>query len=208
MAEDQTPAADQLYRLACCDLFSLQPRDALEKLRRCVALSPGSTDFRLALMEALSQLQLWQDLKQEAISFMHDVPELESIGQARLSQVSASEAQQLEPEPKHGSSAQVSQQTAAPVSPAQAPPQRPRRNFADWSELDLDSEDEHDSEDVNQAPDLPSLLKRIYAQASPEAQRAMLKSYTLSGGTSLSNSWAEVAENDYGSSGSSTAQRK
>ena len=53
-----------------------------------------------------------------------------------------------------------------------------------WDNLDVDSDEEES--DVN------SFFKKLYKTATPEQQRAMMKSFTESSGTSLSTDWDDV----------------
>lgn len=50
----------------------------------------------------------------------------------------------------------------------------------------MDGLDEEDEESVN------AFFKKLYKNASPEQQRAMIKSFTESSGTSLSTDWKDV----------------
>jgi suppressor of G2 allele of SKP1 len=55
-----------------------------------------------------------------------------------------------------------------------------------WSKVQLPKEEE------DKAEGLDHFLQKIYKDASPEAQRAMLKSMTESQGTVLSTNWEDV----------------
>ncbi|OAA72384.1 SGT1 and CS domain containing protein [Cordyceps fumosorosea ARSEF 2679] len=73
--------------------------------------------------------------------------------------------------------------TAAPAYPSSS-----RTGTKNWDKLDLgeDGKDDEDPSDVN------GFFKQIFKNASPDAQRAMMKSFTESNGTSLSTNWDEV----------------
>ncbi|KAI8054470.1 SGS domain-containing protein [Syncephalis plumigaleata] len=66
-------------------------------------------------------------------------------------------------------------------------PSSARKN-TDWDKLAREAENDKDGESdaVNQ------LFQQIYANADEDTRRAMIKSFTESGGTSLSTNWAEV----------------
>ena len=57
---------------------------------------------------------------------------------------------------------------------------------SDYSESEDEDEEEGDATN--------SFFKKLYKGASPEVQRAMMKSYTESNGTSLSTNWEEVSK--------------
>jgi suppressor of G2 allele of SKP1 len=51
-----------------------------------------------------------------------------------------------------------------------------------------------DDDDVEGGDETNNFFKKLYKDASPEMQRAMMKSYTESNGTSLSTNWEEVSK--------------
>ncbi|KAL1408769.1 hypothetical protein Q8F55_005582 [Vanrija albida] len=82
--------------------------------------------------------------------------------------------------------------TSAPPAPAPAP-KAARKN---WDKVvdDEDDEKEAGAQDPNGGGDaaLQKLFAGIYSNADPDTRRAMIKSYTESGGTSLSTDWSQV----------------
>lgn len=78
---------------------------------------------------------------------------------------------------------------AAPVTAARPP----KKN---WDKLaaDMDEDVETDSGDANAGGDaaLQKLFAGIYRGADEDTKRAMIKSFTESGGTSLSTDWSSV----------------
>ncbi|KAF5396135.1 Suppressor of G2 allele of SKP1 [Paragonimus heterotremus] len=59
----------------------------------------------------------------------------------------------------------------------------------DWSKLEKEAAEIEDDGDP-----LNKLFQNIYADASDETRRAMIKSFTESGGTVLSTNWKEVGK--------------
>lgn len=57
----------------------------------------------------------------------------------------------------------------------------------DWDKLSKQLEEDDETKD-----DVSALFKKIYADASEDTRKAMMKSYYESGGTVLSTNWAEV----------------
>lgn len=74
---------------------------------------------------------------------------------------------------------------SAPSGPAY--PTSSKNGPKNWDKFgDDDEEEEGDATN--------SFFKKLYSGASPEVQRAMMKSYTESNGTSLSTNWEEVSK--------------
>ncbi len=81
---------------------------------------------------------------------------------------------------------------AAPLNarPAAYPTSNTKKR--DWSKNeDADDEKPEGDEALNK------LFKEIYANATEETRRAMVKSFQTSGGTVLSTNWDEVGNADY-----------
>ncbi|KAK4689485.1 suppressor of G2 allele of SKP1, partial [Tremellales sp. Uapishka_1] len=72
---------------------------------------------------------------------------------------------------------------------------RPKPTKKNWDKL-LDDElaEKADTKDPNAGGDaaLSSLFSSIYANADPDTKKAMIKSYTESGGTTLSTDWSNI----------------
>ena len=60
--------------------------------------------------------------------------------------------------------------------------------YEKWSRMKLPDEEEEKNEGLD------NFLKKIYANASEEARRAMNKSFQESGGTVLSTNWEDVGQ--------------
>ena len=75
---------------------------------------------------------------------------------------------------------------AAPSSVASGSgyPTSSRSGPKNWDNVEFDSEE--DESDVN------GFFKKLFKNATPEQQRAMMKSFTESSGTSLSTDWDDV----------------
>ncbi|KAM5344880.1 hypothetical protein ACJ41O_010742 [Fusarium nematophilum] len=71
--------------------------------------------------------------------------------------------------------------------PAHSYPSSSRTGPKNWDKLG-DDESDDDSKDVN------FFFKKLFKGASPDAQRAMMKSFTESNGTSLSTDWNDVKD--------------
>ncbi|KAI9599246.1 SGS domain-containing protein [Syncephalis fuscata] len=73
---------------------------------------------------------------------------------------------------------------------ADMPPSYPTsaRKTTNWDKVVRETEQDKEAggDEVNQ------LFQQIYANADPDTRRAMIKSFTESGGTSLSTNWEEV----------------
>lgn len=71
-----------------------------------------------------------------------------------------------------------------------------KNNTADADEDDDDDDDDDDGidYDMDGGDEVGAFFKQIYKGASPDAQRAMMKSYQESNGTALSTNWDEVGK--------------
>lgn len=89
--------------------------------------------------------------------------------------------------------------TVAPTTVKPAPPQQSqskapayptssKKGPKDWDNIGADDEDGDADGDPN------DFFRKLYAGASPDAQRAMMKSFQESNGTALSTDWESVSK--------------
>ena len=74
---------------------------------------------------------------------------------------------------------------------------RPYASHRDWDSIEKSLVEEEKNEKPEGDEAMNKLFKQIYAGASDETKRAMIKSYQTSGGTVLSTNWDEVSKKDY-----------
>lgn len=93
-------------------------------------------------------------------------------------------------------------QAAPAAAPAVAAAGRPRSK---WDNLQLaDDDDGEDGDGASKSAKdsskaeggVDAFFQQLYADADDDTRRAMMKSYTESGGTSLSTNWAEVGKGE------------
>ncbi|KAM0723986.1 hypothetical protein Q7P37_000977 [Cladosporium fusiforme] len=77
---------------------------------------------------------------------------------------------------------------AAPPPSGPAYPTSSKSGPKNWDKFGDDDEEEEEGDSTN------AFFKKLYKGASPEAQRAMMKSFTESNGTALSTNWDEVSK--------------
>ena len=74
---------------------------------------------------------------------------------------------------------------------------RPYASDKDWEAIERDVLEEEKNAKPEGDEAMNKLFQQIYANASEETRRAMIKSYQTSGGTVLSTNWDEVSKTDY-----------
>lgn len=74
---------------------------------------------------------------------------------------------------------------------------RPYTSHRDWDAIEKNIILEEKNEKPEGDEAMNKLFKQIYADASEDTRRAMIKSYQTSGGTVLSTNWDEVKKKDY-----------
>ena len=99
-----------------------------------------------------------------------------------------------EPADAPSSTAPTPPQPATTFTSTTAPPKGPayptssKTGPKNWDNIAADDDNDDEDEGAN------SFFKKLYKDAAPEVQRAMMKSYTESNGTSLSTNWDEVSK--------------
>lgn len=86
---------------------------------------------------------------------------------------------------------------AAAAQPKAAAIPRPYASTKNWDKIEKEVAEEEDKEIPEGDAAAMKLFRQIYASASEETRRAMVKSYQTSGGTVLSTNWDEVSKKDY-----------
>lgn len=91
--------------------------------------------------------------------------------------------------------------TTSAIPPAPFPaPSSSSRPRSKWDNLQLDDGEDDDAEAKNtearSAGGVDAFFQKLYADADDDTKRAMMKSYSESGGTSLSTNWAEVGKGE------------
>ncbi|KAK4445742.1 SGS domain-containing protein [Podospora aff. communis PSN243] len=111
----------------------------------------------------------------------------EKIGTVGL-KASVSEASKAAPAPEtKAKPVQESMKRLSVDAPAPAYPTSSKSGPKNWDKIEGAEEDES-KEDVNY------FFKKLYKDATPEQQRAMMKSFTESNGTALSTDWNDVSK--------------
>ncbi len=100
------------------------------------------------------------------------------------------------PVPSPAAPTAAAEASTADVKPAAAPaagpayPSSSRTGPKNWDQLDVGE----DGKDEDEGGDINLFFKKMYKGATPEQQRAMMKSFTESNGTSLSTDWNDVKD--------------
>lgn len=82
----------------------------------------------------------------------------------------------------------TSSKAGATTSKAPAYPTSSKSGPKDWDNIGKDDDEDDDAKDVDH------FFKQLYKGSTPEQQRAMMKSYVESNGTTLSTDWNEVSK--------------
>ncbi|KAK3631304.1 Cochaperone protein [Elasticomyces elasticus] len=92
-----------------------------------------------------------------------------------------------------GNAVKVAVLAPAPAPATTAPwyPTSSRNGPKNWDKI---TEAEDDDDDVEGGDEANHFFKKLFKGATPEAQKAMMKSYTESNGTALSTNWEEVSK--------------
>ncbi|KAI9149481.1 hypothetical protein HJFPF1_11534 [Paramyrothecium foliicola] len=152
-------------------------------------VTPNKVELSLKKKTPGKWAQLQGDAKtSEADSAEKNDEAVELLKQARKKAMQAAdakasieaEASTKEPEKPSGQTAEKAPAAAGPAYPTSS-----RSGPKNWDSIGAD-EDDDDGRDVN------FFFKNLYKNASPEQQRAMMKSFTESNGTSLSTDWNDV----------------
>lgn len=96
--------------------------------------------------------------------------------------------------------AEAASASAADAAARRAVPRHPQEWAAMEKELEEAAKDEVQPEGDEA---LQALFRQIYSKGSPETRRAMNKSFSQSGGRTLSTNWSEVAQAQYDKDGDS-----
>ena len=71
---------------------------------------------------------------------------------------------------------------------------RPYASHKNWDAIERDVIEDEKNEKPEGDEAMNKLFQQIYADASEDTRRAMIKSYQTSGGTVLSTNWDEVSK--------------
>lgn len=101
----------------------------------------------------------------------------------------------------HAASSSLAQSAALTLAPptSSSMPATSRLR-SKWDSLKLEDDDDDASggkrSGVSSGGGIDAFFQKLYADADDDTRRAMMKSYTESGGTSLSTNWAEVGKGE------------
>lgn len=109
-----------------------------------------------------------------------------NFGHEELSQPDPSTLPAAAPAAAPSAPANVNE-NSKPVSKAPAYPTSSRTGPKDWEHLGDDADEDKDG-------GVDEFFKKLYAGATPDQQRAMMKSFQESNGTTLSTDWNDIGQ--------------
>lgn len=147
------------------------------------------------------ELQLFDDIDRTNSSYKVlatkvDVLLQKSNAGSRWPQLEAAEGAAV---PSYESGVTQQQPPASASASAAAPSARSRSK---WDQLKLDDDDDEaqaggeKKSGAGEGAGVDAFFQKLYADADDDTRRAMMKSYTESGGTTLSTNWAEVGKGE------------
>ncbi|KAL3903031.1 MAG: hypothetical protein SGILL_010602 [Bacillariaceae sp.] len=134
-------------------------------------------------------------IKLRKIEEGYEWPEL--MGKATDSKPSPSSTIKTDASVSDAETSQDATPKKVPTVPKDSNKARPYASHRDWDAIEKDIEEEEKKEKPQGDEAMNKLFQQIYAGASEDTKRAMIKSYQTSGGTCLSTNWDEVKEKDY-----------
>jgi hypothetical protein len=161
----------------------LETQDGLKKEYACLCSFP----LLLQLMMHYRYAELEKDLLATPAKTAAAAPSTPSTLSDGTSWVNTPPMPIIEKPTVEKSIIKQSEDTATEAKPAGPPayPTSSKKGPQNWDKIDEEEDDEKDK-------DANDFFKTLYAGATPEQQRAMMKSFVESNGTALSTDWDDV----------------
>ncbi|UNI18562.1 Cochaperone protein [Purpureocillium takamizusanense] len=121
-----------------------------------------------------------------AVTSVSETPKASSEGNKEDTALPAQPPQPVAEQPKVTPAPAAAATTTTTAGPSY--PSSSRTGPKNWDKIGAEAGDDEEDADVN------LFFKKLYKNATPEQQRAMMKSFTESNGTTLSTDWNDVKE--------------